>query len=263
MNDTPPQSALREWRAHMGHPPRAAALIGAAVILTVMAPFETDRTMRAAPRLAYWVILVATTYSTGFFANMFATLLAGPDAPVWKKAALGATLTSLGVFAVVYVLNGLAFDFWASGAIAVEGFINVAVIASIISVIFHMIDAGTGPAPDSPALSTDHARPALLDRVPLDKRGTLVSISVEDHYVRVRTTKGEEMLLLRLGDALREVPQDAGLHVHRSHWIATDQVTAAVRKGDGALLSMTHGPDIPVSRANVAKLKEAGLLPRS
>ncbi len=86
---------------------------------------------------------------------------------------------------------------------------------------------------------------------------------MEDHYVRIRTTKDEDMILMRLADAIKEVGATSGLQVHRSHWVSLDQVTAATRKGDGALLNMSSGPDIPVSRANVAAIKEAGLLPRT
>jgi DNA-binding LytR/AlgR family response regulator len=102
----------------------------------------------------------------------------------------------------------------------------------------------------------------LLDRLPLDKRGPLVSISVEDHYVRVRTAQGEELLLMRLTDAIREVGASKGVQVHRSHWVALDAVRAARREGDRAILTMAHGPEIPVSRTNVPAIREAGLLPR-
>jgi DNA-binding LytR/AlgR family response regulator len=98
--------------------------------------------------------------------------------------------------------------------------------------------------------------------LPLQKRAPLVALSVEDHYVRIRTTKGEAMILMQLGDAIREVGDTPGLQVHRSHWVALDQIRAVTRKGDGAIVSLRHGPDVPVSRANLPKLREAGLLPR-
>jgi DNA-binding LytR/AlgR family response regulator len=90
----------------------------------------------------------------------------------------------------------------------------------------------------------------------------LVALTVEDHYVRVRTTQAESMLLMRLSDAIREVGDTPGARVHRSHWVAFAQVRSAVRKGDRVLLTMVTGDQIPVSRANVARIKEAGLLPR-
>lgn len=67
---------------------------------------------------------------------------------------------------------------------------------------------------------------------------------------------------MRLGDAIREAAPEPGLQVHRSHWVAIAAVTAARREGDRAVLSLSHGGDIPASRSHIPALKEAGLLPR-
>ncbi|MGB1209445.1 MAG: LytTR family DNA-binding domain-containing protein, partial [Paracoccaceae bacterium] len=63
-------------------------------------------------------------------------------------------------------------------------------------------------------------------------------------------------------DAIREVGTTPGLQVHRSHWVALSAITAARRDKDRAILTLCSGDDIPVSRANIPKVKEAGLLPR-
>lgn len=106
------------------------------------------------------------------------------------------------------------------------------------------------------------APPPILQRLPLEKRGTLLALSVEDHYVRVHTSQGTEMVLMRLSDAMKETGNIPGAQVHRSHWVAFKAVTAARREGDRAILTLSSGVDIPVSRANLSKVKEAGLLPR-
>lgn len=256
MNNTAPQPTLREWRTHMNQPARLASFLGAAAILTLVGPFETGEEMRAIPRFAYWGVLVVLCYSVGYFGNILANIRAGNDAPLWKRILIAAPLTAIGVLAVVYLLNGMAIGYWATGRDLALLAANVVIISSIITAIFSVADHSQTPA-------TTPNPPALLDRLPFDKRAPLVSLSVEDHYVRIRTTVGEELVLLRLADAMREVGDTNGLHVHRSHWIALDQITSATRKGDGANLSMAYGPDIPVSRANIARVREAGLLPRT
>lgn len=254
MNDTTPQSALREWRAHMVNPARAASLLGAAVVLTIMGPFNTGEVLRALPAFAYWATIVVTCYSIGFLAHEWARKWA-QTLPM--RIAIAAPLTSFWVLMVIYLLNGFGIGYWATGHDLVLVAANVIVIACVITIVFHIVEHSS----DAPKQAV--VPPTLLDRLPFDKRAPLVSISVEDHYVRIRTIKGEEMILLRLADAIREVGETAGLQVHRSHWIATAQVSSAARKGDGAVLTMSNGDDIPVSRANVAAIKEAGLLPRS
>lgn len=235
----------------MAAPARLAGLLGAAVILALMGPFNTGDVMRFVPRLAYWAAIVLLCYCVGYFGNIAGDRLAGAKAGILRRAAFCIPLTAIGVLAVVYGLTGLAIGFWATGTSLALLTLNVAVISAIITVVFLMVDHST---PDQP--------PALLDRITFAKRAPLVALSVEDHYVRITTTKGDDLVLMRLSDAIKETGQIAGFQVHRSHWIALDQVTDATRKGDGALLSMSHGPDIPVSRANIPKIKEAGLLPR-
>jgi len=238
----------------MAYPTRLASFAGAAAILTLMGPFNTDEAMRLVPRLAYWVVIVTVCYSIGYAANLLAEHWAKSKGVI-SRILIAAPLTSIGVLAFIYLLNGLAIGFWPSGMALITLAVNVLVISSIITVVFYIAnldqEAASPPQP-----------PALLERLPFEKRAPLVALSVEDHYVRIRTTKGEEMVLMRLADAMREVGDTSGLQVHRSHWIALDQVTAATRKGDGALISLTSGEDIPVSRANVPAIKEAGLLPK-
>jgi DNA-binding LytR/AlgR family response regulator len=89
----------------------------------------------------------------------------------------------------------------------------------------------------------------LLERLPPQKRGELLRLSVQDHYTEIVTTRGRQLVLLRFADALKEIGETQGLQVHRSHWIADTDVIAQ-RKQAGRLLLMTRdGSEIPVSRS--------------
>jgi len=242
----------------MSQPLRLACLLGAAAVLAIAGPFNTDETIpRALPRLAYWGAIVFLCYSAGFASTLLTERLFGQGARGIKPILTDAVITASAVLGIILGLNVLCFGYWPTGLEFVILSANVVGISFVLSAVFFVADRQGTDTPDAAAQT-----PPILDRLPFDKRGALVALSVEDHYVRIRTTGGEEMILLRLSDAMREVGGTLGLQVHRSHWVALDQVTAAARKGDGAVLSLTHGPDIPVSRANVAKIKEAGLLPR-
>ena len=102
----------------------------------------------------------------------------------------------------------------------------------------------------------------LIQRLPTRLReAQVISMSMQDHYVEVTTSNGTSLLLMRLSDAIRETDGIAGLQVHRSHWVALDQVSAAIRQGDRATLTMVTGDEVPVSRTYLNAIKEAGLLP--
>ena len=84
-------------------------------------------------------------------------------------------------------------------------------------------------------------------------------MSMQDHYVEVVTTRGRELVLMRMADAAAAMGT-AGIRIHRSHWVARDHVAASRREGAGAVVVTSDEAELPVSRSYVAGLKEAGLL---
>lgn len=262
MSDDDPQSALREWRDHLFQPATLVTLVGIAAVLTLAGAFGTGALLRPLPRFVYWLGMAALTYSAGYLASDLVRRRLGARFARPALVALTALVTGAVVSLIVLLVNWIVFAWLPLGGEMVAFFATIFAVAGIISLVFdmlsHLFDAGTGPnATASPAL------PPILARLPVEKRGPLVALSVEDHYVRVQTGTGEEVVLMRLADAIRETGETAGMQVHRSHWIATGAVTAARRNGDGAILTLTTGAEVPVSRRYVAAILEAGLLPRS
>lgn len=258
MNGSPPSSALRELRRHLFDPVTLIVLGAVVAVLTLVGPFGTDETLTPGFRALYWAAIVGATYVAGYGTDaVLRPCLAHPMAQVVNPAVVGLVVTG-----VVVLLNLLLIGRLPGGAGWLGDLLTIWAIAVIVSAAMQVVvttlareGAASGAAPPD-------ATPALLDRLPLDRRGALVSLTVEDHYVRVRTTRGESMILMRLSDAIGETAPEPGLRVHRSHWVATRQVTAARRDGDRAILSMAHGGDIPVSRAHIPAIRDAGLLPR-
>jgi hypothetical protein len=100
--------------------------------------------------------------------------------------------------------------------------------------------------------------PRLYLRLEPELRGELIAISVRDHYVDVLTTAGVSTLLMRLSDAIAEAAPIEGAQVHRSHWVAWDQVTEVERRNGKMVLHLGAHGTIPVSRNHRAKLDARG-----
>lgn len=109
--------------------------------------------------------------------------------------------------------------------------------------------AEDGPdAPDAVVAVGTDGGPALLQRLPEDKRGELHALSSDDHYVQVHTERGPSSVLLRFADALRELGDWPGLRIHRSHWVA-DAAVQRIRIERGRLFVVLRcGRELPVSR---------------
>jgi DNA-binding LytR/AlgR family response regulator len=103
------------------------------------------------------------------------------------------------------------------------------------------------------------APPKFLDRLPLKLRGAEIwAVEAEDHYLRLHTSKGQDLILMRLADAVTELEGIEGARVHRSWWVARDAITDA-RRGDGrATLTLKDGAEVPVSRTYAGLLRERG-----
>lgn len=264
--------AIRELQAAMRLPTPWICAAAAGIILGLLAPFGTEETLPLLPRIGYWVFLACLTLFTGTFVNSLMRPLA-TRAPAMPHV-LGLTvacgvglLIGVAVLTEVFVLNWLVFRLSPlRTGYGVPVAINTLAISVLINgVITYVTDQLAKAAPpakagaDLPA-QTRQPEPALLARLPFDKRGRLISLSVQDHYVEVTTAKGREMLLMRLGDAIGEA--GAGFQIHRSHWVAEDAIAGARRKGSAAELTTCDGRALPVSRTYLPVLKEKGLLPR-
>lgn len=119
-------------------------------------------------------------------------------------------------------------------------------------------NAGPGAAANLAAVTSP---PAFADRLPPKFRAAEIhAVSAEDHYLRVHTSAGEIMILMRLADAIRELGGLEGMQTHRSWWVAR-QGLAETAKGDGkVMLRLKSGAEAPVSRTYQKAVKDAGWL---
>ena len=259
------QLALREWRDTFSKPMALIIQLCIGIVLGISGPFGTIETVSSLPRITYWVWVVFSTYGIGVAVFIFVKSLAGHRGIAVRVIFFG-LLNSAVICAYVLPLNVLLFgrETLSDGPLAMVS--SVFLVAFFVSAAVRVVGeyssgvAAAEGATNEAASKKDYL--PIMQRVPIEKRGELVALSVEDHYVRVKTLKGEEFVLMRLSDAILETTGARGEQVHRSHWVNYDQVVSVRREGDRAFLTMSDQSEIPVSRANIPKLKEAGLLPR-
>ena len=88
----------------------------------------------------------------------------------------------------------------------------------------------------------------------------LIAVEAYDHYLRVHTDQGEELITLRFADALEELALAHGYRTHRSWWVAANAIeVVSWRRGVGEA-RLACGLVAPVSRGQAPVLKEAGWL---
>lgn len=253
------QSTLREMQRHFTDPRVLGSMAVIGAILGFSGPFGTFQYLDTVPRVIYWLATVVVTYGVGFLVgNLTTTALrrrfASPAPRIIFMGLLIGPPVTLAVFAINIATFGLG-GFQPIDSLTL--FLNCTLIAMGVSAISEIIEAsirkgapGTAPA----------SAPAILERLPVQLRGPLVSLSVQDHYVEVATAKGKSLVLMRLGDAIREVGETRGIQVHRSHWVALDAVARVNRAGGKVTVELSNGTSVPVSRGYMPAAKDAGLV---
>ena len=284
MSDPLLQSALRELHALLIRP-RIWLVFGLVVALFVLTgPFGTYERLAFPTRLGYWLVLHAATWACALASiALFDAALNQRIPSRLARMLAGAVVSAL---PVGFAITGINFVLLMRPLNLERIFGNV-LVALPIAIAFCLLTwlsmtSGDGaraeqePAPDTDAASTatgaekrtpapDTAnapspadRPALLDRLPVDKRGPLIRLEVQDHYVLVVTARGTELLLMRLGDAIAETGGNNGQQIHRSHWVADAGVQSLIREGGRnprLTVQTTDGQALPVSRSQMADVR--------
>lgn len=282
MDDGPLHFALRRLQ-HLAATPRVwGALAGVAVLLGAAGPFGTYESMPFLPRLAYWMGVACATFAAGYLTAQLTLARLPASMPRFVRLALAGLAASLPVTLIVVALNRALFGHFDSAGGVLMLYADCAVVTTVTVYMFTLFDptaragkAAPDDAPTDPATETAAdgppaapaangpeapARPPIVERLAPRLRGRLISLTVNDHYVEVRTDQGTGLVLMRLADAMRETAGVPGLQIHRSHWVALDAVQGAVRRDGKLLLKMPGGALLPVSRGQVDAVRKAGLV---
>ena len=231
--------------------------VGAGVVLALTGAFGTD-VIPLWGRLAYWVCLILTGAVWAHLCSRLIEPVIDPDERPWLTVAALSAATAGPVVILVWLVTGLVFEGRVYPVRAIVGFIGpVLIITVAISAINVFL---TRSPPVQTHAGASGAAPArFLERLTPKLRGArLHAVQAEDHYLRLHTDRGSDLILMRLSDAVVELEGLEGARTHRSWWVAKDAVLEA-KRGDGrATLTLEGGVVAPVSRRYARALREAG-----
>jgi hypothetical protein len=245
----------RNWAANGWLQTLAACLI-VGLVLAASGAFETGR-LPLVPRFAYWIGLVAGGVLVARLIRELVMRSAWCAASPWLAAGAIALATALLMTVVVGLSNALMLHSPLPWSRIYTVFPDVTVVTGSLTVLSILVRGG--PSSRTHQAPEGAPPPRFLSRLPSKLSGAaLFAVEAEDHYLRLHTSKGQDLILMRLSDALPELEGIEGARTHRSWWVARSAVASAERAEGRATLTLVDGTEAPVSRSYVKPLREAG-----
>lgn len=231
----------------------------ASFCLAITGPFGTYGVLSFAERVLFWTPLIAFGFLAGSAMRVVVHSSIGVGS-FWWGAVLTTALVCLVLCPPFYLMVHAMFS--GPGG-AVPGLWEIVLLVASLSLGVCSLRFAMQPEakPAVVVAAEVEAVPSrLVMRLEPDLRGTLRAISVRDHYVDVLTNKGRGSLLMRFADAMEEAKPVEGVQVHRSHWVAWDEIEAVETAGSRSVLRLREGITVPVSRNHREKLAARGLI---
>jgi hypothetical protein len=232
---------------------RGLAIAAAAGLFLAFAGAFGTGEAPAARRYAYWVGLLLIGAVWGPFVARLFFAPGTSRSRIWLRVLAVALLLAASLTGVVALADALVLGEPMSLSRRPWLFTAVAVISGAMTAVNVMLEVPRSETVVAPP------PPRFLERLPVKLRGAEVwAVESEDHYLRLHTSKGQDLILMRLSDALEELAGIEGAQVHRSWWVARNAIVDA-RRGDGrATLTLKDGSQVPVSRTYARRLREQG-----
>lgn len=227
----------------------------AGLVMAQLGPYRTLDVPEAL-RTAYWLSAIV---GSGMFGVVIDRALASRIRGIWLRTLVVSLAITPPVTLFIYTLNATMLDLprrpWLMPQLAWQVLVVMFVILALRALVWRrVVETRTvvmAPLPD--------AERRLRLRLSAKRRAArLIAVEAEDHYVRVHTDAGTELLTMRFSEALDDLANAHGYRIHRSWWVAADAVEAVRWNRGSGRAELAGGLTAPVSRSHAAALREAG-----
>ncbi len=237
-----------------------------ATVVALIGPFGTFTDLTLAQRFTYWLIIIPLNW---FQIMAAAAILAQTPAPrYWPIFAVGAAAAAIASVPATFEVYWLEQYFRPGIDIGSVGILYLYVLILSLAIVLplapfmlkRLLPVPAVGAVDRGLANPESVQAPFLDRLPAALGRNLLCLRAEDHYLRVYTDKGDDLILFRLGDAEAELAPLDGRRVHRSWWVSRAAVVGVKRSGRRLELCLSNDLAVPVSRGQVTVLRAAGWL---
>ena len=235
-----------------------AILVALGAMMGVLGPYGTGDAS-AVRRYVYWLAAIVLGGAIGIAIER---VLGRSVVPLGRRVILTSLAMTPPAMLLVELLNTAVLRYPLSwhdlGELAWRVLVVSLLVMTVRALVWRppavVVEERTVIAPPLP-----EAEALFRRRLPARLRtARLIALEAHDHYLKVHTDAGCEMITARLADALDELAQAYGYRTHRSWWVAADAIeTVRWSRGTGSA-RLAGGIVAPVSRTQAVALREAG-----
>jgi len=233
--------------------------VSLSALFTFLALFDSDK-MPFGLRFLFWFATIGVAFGTAVFATPW--VMNGPlrEQRVPIQLCVLAALISI---PVPVILLGFDTGFQSTWPIAnwalqyfLAFFLAIMIVAGIYVTLKAMgaLESGAETQRDG---NNESAQKFLRRLSPKFNGATLFAVSSEDHYLRVHTDIGDELILMRLSDAMNELKAADGAQIHRSWWVARSGVAEITGESGKQSLMLISGISAPIARSRAKNVRKA------
>jgi len=169
---------------------------------------------------------------------------------IWLLTALNAII-SANIFALIEPL--IPNTFYSKGVLHYSDLIYGILVFYLIALMYLQLRLNKHVCLN--CYSSRHKTQDIYNLIPADKRGEVLALSAQDHYVVIATENGEHLTRMSMKQAVEMLPKDSGLQVHRSHWVAYSAIVSLNQTSGKYQLELRNGARIPASRNKITDVK--------
>lgn len=239
----PRRAAWRDLRIGRSGIEEFAALAALGIFLAAVSAFDDLGSFGL--RLVYWQICIVGGGVVAAVIEPPLRALTGPRMSPLLQAATQAFVMTFPIALLVWLVSAVMIGSPLTPAWLLHFFgaaLPVSFLVVGLAVLLRRATRSTPKAVPRPTNPLSNHLPPLLARAPL------IAIRAEDHYLRVHTTEGQQLVLMKFSDALARLAEADGLQTHRSWWVARSAVASIRWRAARGEIMLTNGLSVPVSR---------------
>lgn len=226
------------------------------VVVAISGPFGTFETQSLLWRLLYWAGVIGVSIPIGILSRTFWSQIIAPY-PDWVE-----DVAAVGTMALVFgpLIVGFNISLIENTVYKAIGWPTVSLLTFIIGM--GLVTMRRWAQAELQPIDVTRPRDRLLDRIDAPVGVRLARVTSDNHHIRILTDDGAEYrILMRLRDAVAEIDVEAGLCIHRSHWVATNRVQGVTDTDGKEAVRLICGTTIPIGPKFRPELVSAGVLP--